>query len=230
MASEMKFSRRTSLLMLLAGLILFGGILLRSVILDNLVTPIALVAWAVWRVLQSVDQTFYWGLLTLSALLMGLVRLVRLTEAPIGLEQTSPPDSNATLERIDYWRTSIRLTGLETSKSNILEHNLAEMLAALYASQQSQTPSFEIYNALKRRQRPLPETIYAFLFGAESSSSRRSIKQILQAIGDMPRRRIRRWTGRETAAYYQSLEQVLTFMESSLEKNHDHECFDTPHH
>jgi hypothetical protein len=225
----MKISWRTFLIISILGLFFLVGLLFPSFILDNFVTPIALVLWLFWRILQSVDQEIYWVLLIISAAVYFFIRLSRLIEESPTIEQIPPPDSNAMLERINYWRTSIRLTVIETSTSYILEHNLGKMLAALYASRQSEAVLFEIYDALKLRQMPLPEPIYAFLFGAESSGSRRSVKQILHSLRDMPRKRIRRWTGREAAEYYQSLEQVLKFMESSLENKHDDEHFDAHH-
>jgi len=226
----MKISRRTSLIIFLLGLFLFLGILFPSFVLDNFATPIALVLWLFWRILRSVDQAIYWGLLVLSISICAFVRLFRWAQEPATFEQTSPSDPNATLERINYWRTSIQLKRIETSKSYILEHNLANMLVTLYASKQHEATAFEIYTALKLRQMPLPDPIYTFLFPAEPSGSKRSFKHILQTIRDIPRKRIRGWMGREAAEYYHSLEQVITFMESTLENKHDDEHCDAHHH
>jgi hypothetical protein len=46
---------------------------------------------------------------------------------------------------------------------------------------------------------------------------------------DMPRKQIRRWTGREKAEYYQLLDQVLKFMESVMENEHADKRFDAHH-
>ncbi len=94
------------------------------------------------------------------------------------------------------------------------------MLAALYASRQPEAVQYEIYDALKSRQIPLSEPIYAFLFPPEPSRAGRSLKQILADLRDLPRRQIRRWTHQESAEYYRSLEQTLEFMETSLENKH----------
>ena len=103
------------------------------------------------------------------------------------------------------------------------------MLAAVYASKQLHVTQYEIYSALEQRQIPLPEPVYTFLFPAQSSGAKRSIKQMLRSLRDIPRKRIRRWTGREKAEYYQLLDQVLEFMESVMENEHDDERFDAHH-
>jgi hypothetical protein len=226
----MKIPRRASRIALLLGLFLFLGVLFPSFIVDNFVTPVALVLWLFWRILRSVDQGIYWSLLIFSVLGYAFVRLFRLAQDPAILEQTLPSDSNAALEQINSWRISIRLTSDETEKFNSLKRKLGQMLVTMYASKQPETAPFEIYAALQRHQIPLPEHIDAFLYPAEPSGARRSLKQVLHTIRDAPRKRVRRWTGRDVAEYYQSIEDVISFMESSLELKHGDEHFDTHHH
>lgn len=100
----MNISRRTIVIVLLLVLIFLLGILARSFILDNVVKPIALVLWVIWRVLQSVDQKYYWILLILSAVFYLLYRLSRET---VAINQSRPSGFNATLETVRYWRNSI---------------------------------------------------------------------------------------------------------------------------
>ncbi len=219
----MKTSRRAALVILLLGFLFLLALTFPAFIQDNLVTPIALVLWLFWRILQSIDQAMYWILAILLALGYFLFRLIRWSQGPIVFEQFSSPDENAMLERIGYWRSSIHLSGLDTVKPHTLERELGMMLAALYASKQPESVQFEIYDDLKRRAIPLPEPIYAFLFPVEATGSKHSIQQILRHLRDWPRKQVRRWTGREKAAYYQSLEQVITFLESELENQHDDE-------
>ena len=225
----MKNSRRIFLISLILGLILLAGLLFPSFIQDNFVTPIALVLWLFWRILQSIDQKIYWVLLVFSVVTYFVARLYRWIQEPPALEITSPSGSNATLERINQWKLSIRLMTIETSTSSVLEDSLGKMLAALYASKQSEAVQYEIYDALKRRQIPLPESVYTFLFPDESAGAKWSVKRLLQAIRDAPRKRIRRWTGREEADYYRALGQVIEFMESVLEHKYADDNFDAHH-
>ncbi len=226
----MKISKRMSLMMLFLGLFALLVIVFPTFILDNFVTPIALVLWLFWRILLSADQNIYWGLLILWAGIYAFARLSRLAQESIAGEQTSPPDTNAALEHVNYWRMSIHLTRDEIEKFNSLKRNLNKILITLYASRQPDIAPFEIHAALKQRRIPLPEPVYAFLFPAEPSGARRSFRQILHTLKQIPGRRVRRWTGQDVAEYYQSIEDVIRFMESALETQHGDEHFDTEHH
>ena len=226
----MKISRRTVLIIgFILGLFLLVGFSFPSFIQDNFVTPIALVLWLGWRILRSVDQQVYWIALIFAVVMYCLIRVYRWAYGVDTFEQTQSLDLNAALEQIRYWRTSIRLTGFETDRSNILGHNLAKLLAAVYASKQLHVAPHEVYSALEQREMPLPEPVYAFLFPAQSSGAKRSIKQMLRNLRDIPRKQIRRWTGREKAEYYELLDQVLKFMESVMENEHDDERLDAHH-
>jgi hypothetical protein len=222
----MKLSPRTSLVILLLGLALILGILFRAFIQDNFVTPVALVIWAIWRLLLTVDQNVYWGWLIIAAGTYAVTRLASLSRDPLAAEPTSPPDTNATLEQVNYWRTSMYLTQDETEKPNSLRRDLAKMLVDLYASKQHEAVHFKIYEALQQRQIPLPDDIYAFLFPAEPGKGKRSFRRILSNLKQLPRRRIRHWTGRDVADYYQSIEDVIRFMETALETQHGDEHLD----
>ncbi len=225
----MKISRRAGLVILLVGLLLLLGYLSASFLQDYLIMPMALVVALCWRIVQSVDQMVYWTILVLGILGSLFVRLLIWLQEPTDLEQPSAFGTNTTLERISYWQNAIRFAGRQTS-SNILEQDLGKLLATVYASKQPEAVQFQVYDALKGRQIPLPEPVYAFLFPPESVRSRRSLKQILASLRDWRRKRLRRWTGRETDEYYQALESVITFMETSLETRHDDEHFDPAHH
>jgi hypothetical protein len=223
----LKISRRTVLIIaFILGLFLLVGFSFPSFVEDNFITPIALVLWLCWRILQSIDQPIYWLALILAVVFYFLIRLYRWAQEADTFEQTQSLDLNAALEQIRNWRTSIRLTDFKIDRSNTLEHNLAKMLAAIYASKQLHVTQYEIYSALEQRQMPLPDPVYTFLFPAQSSGAKRSIKQILRSLRDIPRKRIHRWTGREKAEYYQLLDQVLNFMESVMENEHDDKRFD----
>jgi hypothetical protein len=226
----LKISRRTVLIItFILGLFLLVGYSFPSFVEDNFITPIALVLWLCWQILQSIDQPVYWLVLILAVVFYFLIRLYRWAQGADTFEQTQSRDQNAALEQIRYWRTSIRLTDFKIDRSNILEHNLAKMLAAVYASKQLHVTQYEIYSALEQREMPLPDPVYTFLFPAQSSGAKRSIKQILRSLREIPRQRIHRWTGREKAEYYQLLDQVLKFMESVMENDHDDKRFDAHH-
>ena len=215
------------MIIILLGLSLLLGILFRSFILENIIKPVGLVLWVFRRILLSVNQKIYWGLLIISAVIVAFFRLNK--SSPDEMPPL-PSDSNATLDEIDSWRTSIWLTGNEIEKFNTLKQNLGWTLASLFASYQPGKAQWEIYEAIKQKQISLPIPIYDFLYPGEPSGEKRSLRQILRIIQRAPGRWARRRTGRDLAEYYRSIEAVLTFMESLKETNHGDKHFDTSIH
>lgn len=217
-------TRRISSIIILLGLVLFSGVLFRSFILEILVRPLALVVWLSWRVLLSVDQKVYWALLVFLALFYALICLV---PGPAASGRSAPTEPSITLDRVRDWQMSIRFPAEGVENPNLLRQALEKMLVTMYTSKQSELPYWQVHEALLQCQIPLPEPIYTFLFPAEPPPGKRSFKRALQAIWHAPGKLARRWTGRDVIEFYQSIEQVLNFMESSLEINRDDKHFDT---
>jgi hypothetical protein len=247
----MKNFGRLSLILILLGLLFFLGILFRAFLLDNLVRPVAVLFWFLLRILSSVDQVYYWGTLVFATLGYVFYSLfLRRPKRPAVFEQTPPSRANATLENVHYWRTTILVTLDEIGKPNILKHNLGKMLASIYVSKEPGSSSLEVYKALRLINRPLPEQMtselhrislpegmYAFLFpeesparAADSAWSGNFFGKVFHTIWQTPRNLMRKWTGRDVADYYKSIEEVVALMESSMEINHDQKTIDTPDH
>ena len=97
---------------------------------------------------------------------------------------------------------------------------------------------FQIDEALRQRGIPLPDSIYAFLYGDGAPAPRPGFFQdpigFLVALGQSiryaPARLLRRRSGREAADFRRSVEDVLALMETMLEMNHDAEPNDAPPH
>ncbi len=214
----MKRTRWIILIVLLLGLILCLGFLFRDFFFENFVKPVSLLIWILLRVLQSVDQNIYWGVLLFVSLIFILLRL---SKGPTNEELTPPPDTFSALENVKYWRTAILVTHDEMTEVNVLKRYLGKMLANAYAVKAPARANLEIYNAMKLRQIPLPESIYTFLFPGALPPARRSFKQVLQDIIHAPKRWTQRLAGRDLEAYYHSIEEVLAFIESALEVRND---------
>ncbi len=223
----MKNSRRITLIILLVGLLLCLGIVFRGFLVENIIRPISLLVWILLRVLQSVDQNIYWGALLFAGLIFVLLRLGK---GPAVEERTPPPDTFSALENVRYWRTAITVTRDETTEVNVLKRYLGKMLATAYAVKEPGRANLEIYNALKLRQIPLPERVYAFLFPGSLPASERSFRRVLQAIRRAPQRLVHRWSGRDLQEYDQSIDEVLAFIESTLEVKNDNEESGSPNH
>jgi hypothetical protein len=223
----MKTTRWITLIALILGLLICLWILFRAFIFENIVQPISLLVWIFLRVISSVDQNIYWGILLFAGLIILFLRLGR---SPAVNQPEPPLETFSALENIKYWRTAIMVTRGEITEVNVLKRYLGKMLATAYAVNMPGRANLEIYNAIKLRQISLPEPIYAFLFPGALPVPRKSFSQILQSIRQFPRRWANRWSGRELEEYYQSIEEVLTYIESTLEVRNDDEKSDSYNH
>ncbi len=212
----MKMPRRVFLGILLIALIVLLGIVFRTLIFNLFVLPVAALCWLLWRLLLSIDQEIYWELLIFLTLIYVIFRL---TKVSAGAAHTAASDPNTALESVNYWRTSIMVTSHEIDRPNLLTSNLGRLLAAVYARQQPETPLYEVYMALTRREIPLPESINNFLFPQETTASTGGIRRLLNVIRQALTRWYRQRTGRDVVEYYQSIEKVIDLMESSMEAN-----------
>lgn len=206
--------RRTFLIVLLVGLLAILAFIFRSFILSNFIKPIAILLWLFWRFFLSIDQVFIWTILVIAALAYAFWRLINM---PIPIDTDTAYTPNDTLENVNYWRNSILLTSDETEKDNVLKRDLANMLAALYASKQPGKPVIQFYTALKRRQILIPDHIYNLLFEDDTPETQPGLVKTLRAIWHNPRKWIRRWTGRDVQEYHRAIEDVISFMETTME-------------
>jgi hypothetical protein len=216
--TEMKFSRRMIVSILLIVLVLLFGMFFWPFILNNIITPIALTAWLFLRIfVLSIDQQYYWG----AIILVVVVFLIRLLFDDPTPNPPDPPgdslDANDTVRTIEYWRSRFTLTNPTIYDDKALKRELIHLVASLYASKQRSSPSFIIYEALQWGQIPLPDHIHTFLFPDEPVESTRSFKELMRSVRETPRKRIRRWTGQETKEYHRMIDEILSFMETSLE-------------
>ncbi len=115
-------------------------------------------------------------------------------------------------------RNSIELAAGGSEEQAILKRELARVLVSMYTYRRSGSAYFEVYEPLRQRKIPLPEGVWSFIFSKEPSGGKLNQRQsILQAAQS----RIRKWTRRDAAECYQAVDEVLGFMESSLEMNDD---------
>jgi hypothetical protein len=215
----MNLSRRVVVAILFAVILLFVGILFWPFILTSIIQPMALVIWLLLRLLVlSIHQKYYWAAI-IFAVLVFIFRLLPQNEPRASLEE--PGNSNEALNTMGYWRSIFLHTGGNTSDDKNLKRGLAQLLTSIYTSKLRASTNFEIYDALQRGEIPLPEHIHTFLFPEETQVSRNPIKRFLQFTQTVPRQWMRKWTGQDAAERYKMIDEVLCFMETSLEVNND---------
>jgi hypothetical protein len=221
--AEMKFSRRVIVSILFIMLILLFGMVFWSFILNDIIRPTSLVIWLFLRIfVLSIDQKYYWGAIVFIVVIF-LFRL--LPQAQIAVQSEDFLNSNATIKNIGYWRSLFTQTGYDAQDQVSLKRELIHLLLSLYASKQRTSTNYILYDALQKGELPLPEHIHKYLFPDEPNNSQWSVNNLVQSVRTTPRKWIRRWTGQETAEHYQMINEVLSFMETSMEMRNDNGKF-----
>jgi hypothetical protein len=223
----MPTSRRAAWLVLLLGVGLLVAILFHSFLLDNVVVPVATLFWLLWRLVQSVHQALYWGLVIAAA---GAVVVYRLLRALMALETTLESAPETILKSVAYWRTWVEMSDPESQTAHAFQRELSQMLANMYAAREPEPDFRRLREALRLGQLSLPPRVYAFLFPDQASPAEQPWRQTLRRWAGMPRKWIRRATGREKADYRQVVGEMIAFMESLMEIKHGDEFFDHSHH
>jgi Ca2+/Na+ antiporter len=223
--------KRTVLLSLIAVILLLLGLIFRQYVMDDIVMPVALVFWLLLRIfVLSIDQSIYWGV---GILLVVVYVFYRMFQGQSGEQLVELPDPNPILNNLEFWRASIMLTSDQGGEKNALKQEIISLLVSMYSSHHPDSANFQIYDALRQGQIPLPERVQAFLFNQKPEEPQPSlfkdpvaaIVNFFPSIHQVVHNWIRQRTGRDRAEYYQAIEEVLEFMENSLEMKHDDESY-----
>jgi hypothetical protein len=217
--AKMKFSRRLILSILFISLSLLVGIFFWPLILNEIIKPISMAVWLFLRIfVLSIGQKYYWSAIIF---LVFILIFRHLTKEEIPISSWDSKDSNDTLKTIQYWGSLFTMIDHEIRNEKALKRELARLVVSLYATKQRTSANFGLYDALQRGEIPLPEHIHTVLFLEEQKESRRSLRKLIQTVRKTPRKWICRWTGQETADNYQMINEVLSFIETSLEIKND---------
>jgi hypothetical protein len=203
---------------LIVALVSFLGLLFWPFVLNNIIQPIALVLWLLIRILVlGIHQKYIWYGVIFAAVLL-LLRILRQRQSQ--LPSRASFETNTTITTIGYWRGLLLYKGQDILEDNALKRQLAHLMTALYALKQGASNDFRMYDDLQQGTIPLPGNIHAFLFPPEPVSGG-PLKKYFQSIQKTPRRWIRKWTGQEKAEHHKMIDEVLNFIETSLEINSD---------
>ncbi|MBN1922219.1 MAG: hypothetical protein JW892_13310 [Anaerolineae bacterium] len=157
------------LLMLLLGLplaILLGW-LLRDLIRELVVVPIAYFLWSLGRVFESLPQTIIWGVLVFGALMVGL----RLLAGTMVLPPPAPLPSDAG-GRVSEWLRWLDLTRRGVYSRDGLARHLGDVGVAVLAHQQRCTQS-EMRLRIREGDFDLPQPLNLYLRAALGRASLR---------------------------------------------------------
>ena len=209
----MRRNLRFLILFLVAGLGLMLGLLFPQFFLTEVLLPASTVVWLLLRLLiLSIDQEVYWWCLVAAVVLVAVVRLMPSLSVPPGSVAARPADD------VDRWRSSILVNIRSSADVDTFRRDMAWMLTEMYSSHGGPAP-YEIREELAAGRIPLPPSVHAFLFPSRRPQS------AVAALRTWSDRR----TGKETARYLRAVDDVLTFMETTLEMTHEHTTPGTSH-
>lgn len=215
----MTTSKRVVLSLLVAAVILFLAMLYWPLVVNNILRPTALVLWLLLRILVlSIHQKYFWYAMIFAAFIV-LFRVLPQEQTEVQSEAYG--ETNAALINIGYWRGLFVYNGQSVQDQKNLKRQLAHLLTSLYASKQGTSSNFRLEEALQQGRIPLPENIHTFLFLPETPAASGPLKRFLHSIRKTPRKWIRQWSGQEKAEHFQMIDEVLSFMEASLEVKND---------
>ncbi len=204
-------------LLILAGGSLAGYRLLQMVSRPEEAAPAALAAYRTIQTVAKAEEE------------AGGVAAYRLVQ-PAARPEAAPAAPEAILGSIGYWRTAVVAMGVSQWASKALREDLGQLLVAIYASRQPEARLYELREALRLRQMPLPERVYGFLFTDQAQTASLRWTQRLRRLAEAAWHWVRQHTGREKAEQYQALVETLAYMETLMEIKHDDDNFAPPAH
>jgi hypothetical protein len=215
----MKLSKRVAVGSLTIILTLILGVVFWPFILNQIIIPTSMAVWLLLRIfILSIDQTYYWG----AIIILVVVFLFRLLPQDlITVPSGDIPTENDTMINIGHWRNLFVVTEDGIHDDRFFKQELIHLLLSLYASKQQTSTNYLLYEALQRGELPLPEHIHTFLFPVEPRKSKWKVVNLFQSARTSIRNWKRRWTGQNTADHYQMINEILHFIESSMEMKND---------
>ena len=204
--------KKTILPFLMLALLVGLFISFRSFLMDYIIQPIALLLWAVWRIISSVDQNIYWIALIVfcTTLVIRLIPSEKDNSPSLAYSHTYKPPN-----RVEYWQTLIDESILGKNKSEYLRNRIKE-LSMTVISQVEQTAEMDADKMIATGIPSLPPAARQYLFPPNGKDGISSIKDQLDNNVFVPRC-LRRWQRRYIQQNTAMLDEILTWMETELE-------------
>jgi len=186
----------------------------RTYLVTNVFEPIAILLWASWRIVISVDQNIYWMILILfsSILMIRIAPFRRKTPGKVYSEDRSP------VNRVEDWLRLMKNASLGMDQTEYLRDSLKRLLLSI--QQVERFHSMNLDEAVKTEVPLLPPAVEHFLF---SSKRKRTM-----FFGDYRMRLFfltpkwfRRWAGTALQIDNTAIEETLSWMESVMEISND---------
>jgi len=214
-----KLQRRWVVFYFVLMVLFFLGMVYWPYVYSQVLIPISTAVWLLLRLfVLSIGQLYYW-----IALILGMILLLYqvLSGNQVEMESEPTPFPNETVSSIQMWRR-IYMTGDALSADDrTIKQQMAHMLVALHANRLHIPPDFKLYDALRRGDIPLPPRIRDMAFHEEPPQKVPPLKRFVLAARSKPAQWYRHATGQDKAEHYRMIDEMLTYLETSLEINND---------
>jgi len=212
-------------LLVCLGCLLALAIIFRSFFMDNILRPVALIFWLVWRLISSVNQNFYWGMVIAVCLFL-VIRLLP-PESP-QIQGDSEKDQPKTVNGYFSW-----LSAFAGALSSLPElENLKEKLVDLFVSVVHQTDrvaSKEAKELFKSGQFPISESGRSFL--SSETGFRRTLLYTLKLRSALFMIALLKRKGSKIPKIiHQPIDEFLSLMEEKAEIKHGNQYFENRRH
>jgi hypothetical protein len=217
-------SRRPVIILFFLLIILLIGMIFWPFIKNDIIIPSSIVVWLLLRVfILSIDQKYFWGAICFIVSIIFYRHLLP-PYKPI-IDSGDFQNSNATIRNIGYWHSLFELVDQNNHNDKTIRFELASLLLALFASKQRKSADFHLYDSIKRGDIPIPERIHTYLFEEETLEKRHSIKDFVQKNRNMVQKWVHHLSGQDAAEQYKMIDEVLSFVETSLEMDNNERKF-----
>ncbi len=200
--------------LLAISLLLALAIYFRAFVVANIFEPVAMLFWAVWRIVASIHQNVYWVILVLAC----FVIVARLMPFRRNIARSAYRDEHSSVNRVESWLRLMKNAPLGTDETDYLRDDLKRLLVSIQRLERSQSVEPDGGSPLDAT--PLPPTVHGFLFPANGKHKIVSGDGRLRLLFWMPKW-FRRWVNRVFRLDNPAIEETLAWMESLMEINND---------
>lgn len=196
----------------------------RSFFMANIIEPIAVLCWTLWRIIASVNQSIYWTVLIIICLSL-VLRLI-----PMATDNQPNPAYTYKYKspnRVEYWQTLINESMLGREDGERLRGNLESLFTSVNAKP-GRSGSKDSDEVMAKGQRQLSLRATRLLFPQKRTEGALSLEHRLD-IKSLVRMRFQRWAGKFVPQDTTAIAEILEYMETEMEMSHDGQSLDTDH-
>ena len=213
---DMKRLTKYILPLLVVGFLASLLFIFRTFFMSNIIEPVAIFLWAIWRIICSVDQKIYWMLLVVICFLL-VIRLF-----PTGKDNIAHPTYRYRYnspDRVKYWQTLITHANLGQDQAEYFRDSLKQLLISAFADgKQSHPAGMEEF--ISSGMLPLSPLARRFLFPPKRTAGLGFMSR-LPSIRSLLPGWLRKWVGGFVQQDTAPIDEILKHMENEMELNHD---------